>query len=326
MIQYDNIKKAMGVDIAISTKMANAIYRWSKMYTNQAPWLAEDVKSLNLPASICSEMARLVTMENQIKVTGGQRAKLIDQWLNPFRSQLSNYTEYACSTGGVVFKPYLSPKGIEVDVVRAGDFFPVAFDSAGDITAVIFPEFKRMGKKLYTRLEYQALQGDTYTIVNKAFMSRRAIVRMDEIINIGQEINLEDVPEWSDIEPYVELHNADRSLFSYFRIPTANNIDPTSPLGVSVYARASDLIRDADEQYGATLWEYRSKETAIQAADEFFRHTRHGEVILPKGGDRLYRALGPGIMDGRGAPFFNAYSPKSVTRAFSTATTGSSRK
>ena len=120
MIQYDNIKKAMGVDIAISTKMANAIYRWSKMYTNQAPWLAEDVKSLNLPASICSEMARLVTMENQIKVTGGQRAKLIDQWLNPFRSQLSNYTEYACSTGGVVFKPYLSPKGIEVDVVRAG--------------------------------------------------------------------------------------------------------------------------------------------------------------------------------------------------------------
>ena len=127
--------------------MANAIYRWSKMYTNQAPWLAEDVKSLNLPASICSEMARLVTMENQIKVTGGQRAKLIDQWLNPFRSQLSNYTEYACSTGGVVFKPYLSPKGIEVDVVRAGDFFPVAFDSAGDITAVIFPEFKTDGEK-----------------------------------------------------------------------------------------------------------------------------------------------------------------------------------
>lgn len=316
MIQYDNIKKAMGVDIAISTKMANAIYRWSKMYTNEAPWLTEDVKSLNLPASICSEMARLVTMENQIKITGGQRAKMIDQWLNPFRAQLSNYTEYACSTGGVVFKPYLSPKGIEVDVVRAGDFFPVAFDSAGDITAVIFPEFKRMGKKLYTRLEYQALQGDTYTIVNKAFMSRRAIVRMDEIINIGQEINLEEVPEWSDIEPYVELHNADRPLFSYFRIPTANNIDPTSPLGVSVYARASDLIRDADEQYGATLWEYRSKETAIQAADEFFRHTRHGEVILPKGGDRLYRALGPGIMDGRGAPFFNAYSPEIRDQSF----------
>lgn len=45
------------------------------------------------------------------------------------------YTEYACSAGGIVFKPYLSDSGIAVDVVRAGDFFPVAFDSAGDISA-----------------------------------------------------------------------------------------------------------------------------------------------------------------------------------------------
>lgn len=316
MIQYSNIQKAMGVDIAVSHKMARKIYQWSKMYINEAPWLNDEVRSLNLPAAICSEMARLVTMESEISITGSGRAEYIGGSLKNFFSELINYTEYACSAGGIVFKPYLSGKGIEVDIVKAGDFFPVEFDSAGDVTAAIFPEFKRQGKNLYIRLEYQALKGDTYTIINKAFVSRKALVKTDNIINLGQEIRLEEVEEWKDLEPYVELHGADRKLFSYFKIPLANNIDTSSPLGVSVFARAVHQIRDADEQYGATLWEFRSKETAIQAADEFFRRTRSGEVVLPKGKERLYRAMGPGILDSKGSPFFNAYSPEIRDQSF----------
>lgn len=316
MIQYETIKQAMGVDVAVSQRMAQAIYRWSKMYINESPWLNDDVKGLNLPAAICSEMARLVTMESSINITGGSKAEMIKEGIQPFLNEISNYTEFACSTGGVVFKPYLSQKGIEIDVVRAGDFYPVEFNSAGEITAAIFPEFKRVGKNLYTRLEYHALYGSRYSIVNKAFISKKAMVKTDDIVNLGQEINLEEVPEWSDIAPYVEFQNADRMLFSYFKIPLANNTDIHSPLGVSIYARAVNQIRDADEQYGAVLWEYKSKETAIQAADEFFRKNRQGEVILPKGKERLYRAMGPNVMSRDGNPFFNAYSPEIRDESF----------
>ncbi|MDB8712122.1 phage capsid protein [Mediterraneibacter gnavus] len=316
MIQYETIKQAMGVDVAVSHRMAQAIYRWSKMYINESPWLNDDVKGLNLPAAICSEMARLVTMESSINITGGSKAEMIKEGIQPFLNEISNYTEFACSTGGVVFKPYLSQKGIEIDVVRAGDFYPVEFNSAGEITAAIFPEFKRVGKNLYTRLEYHALHGSMYSIVNKAFISKKAMVKADDIINLGREINLEEVPEWSDIAPYVKFQNADRMLFSYFKIPLANNTDIHSPLGVSIYARAVNQIRDADEQYGAVLWEYKSKETAIQAADEFFRKNRQGEVILPKGKERLYRAMGPNVMSRDGNPFFNAYSPEIRDESF----------
>lgn len=316
MIQYETIKQAMGVDVAVSQRMAQAIYRWSKMYINESPWLNDDVKGLNLPAAICSEMARLVTMESSINITGGSKAEMIKEGMQPFLNEISNYTEFACSTGGVVFKPYLSQKGIEIDVVRAGDFYPVEFNSAGEITAAIFPEFKRVGKNLYTRLEYHALHGSRYSIANKAFISKKAMVKTDDIVNLGQEINLEEVPEWSDIAPYVEFQNADRMLFSYFKIPLANNTDIHSPLGVSIYARAVNQIRDADEQYGAVLWEYKSKETAIQAADEFFRKNRQGEVILPKGKERLYRAMGPNVMSRDGNPFFNAYSPEIRDESF----------
>ncbi|MFR4146680.1 MAG: hypothetical protein ACLT1J_10415 [Mediterraneibacter gnavus] len=58
MIQYETIKQAMGVDVAVSRRMAQAIYRWSKMYINESPWLNDDVKGLNLPATICSEMCK----------------------------------------------------------------------------------------------------------------------------------------------------------------------------------------------------------------------------------------------------------------------------
>lgn len=316
MIQYENIKKAMGVDIAISQKMSEAINRWSKLYVNEAPWLKEDIKSLELPAAICSEMARLVVMEAKISISGSPRADMIAGYMEPFLNNLQIYVEYACSTGGIVFKPYVDNKGIAIDVVQSGYFYPVEFDSANNITAAIFPEFKRVGQKLYTRLEYQHFTGDKYIIANKAFVSRQAQVKTDNIINLGQEIPLEDVPEWKELASYVEFEHADRTLFSYFRIPIANNIDPESPLGVSVFARAVNQIKDADEQYGSAMWEFRSKEAAIQAADEFFKKNRKGEVQLPKGKERIYHAMGPNIQDHEGKPFFNVYSPEIRDESF----------
>ncbi len=315
-MQYENIQRAMGVDIAVSKKMSEAIYKWGKMYVNESPWINGEIKSLGLPASICTEMARLVTMESKITISGSARAELIAKYLVPFLSNLSRYVEYACSTGGISFKPYMDSSGIAVDVTKAGYFYPVSFDSAENITGVIFPEFKRVGKTLFTRLEYQQLSGDIYTITNKAFASRQAQVKNDNVINLGQEIRLEDVPEWEDIEPYVEFENADRTLFSYFKIPIANNVDPESPLGVSIYARAVDQIRDADEQYGAALWEYKSKETAIQATSEFFKHDRQGNAILPKGKERQYVDMGNNVADTDGKPFFNVYSPEIRDESF----------
>ena len=309
-MQYENIQKAMGVDIAISRKMSSAIYKWGKMYINEAPWLKEGVRSLNLPAAICTEMARLVTMESKISITGGPRADMIAKFMRPFLINLPRYVEYACSTGGITFKPYMDSKGIAIDVTKAGYFYPVSFDSAENITGVIFPEFKRVGKKLYTRLEYQQFSDGKYIIINKAFVSRKAQVKNDNVINLGQEISLVDVPEWSNIESYAEFRDADRTLFSYFKIPVANNIDPESPLGVSIYARAVEQIRDADEQYGAAMWEYKSKETAIQASSEFFKHDRQGNAILPRGKERQYVDMGHSVSDDNGKPFFNVYSPE----------------
>lgn len=317
MIQYESIKKALGVDIAVSPEMADAIYRWQRMYSNKPPWLSKDVKGLNLPAAISSEFARLVTNEAKIEISGSPRAEFIDEILTGFRSNLRKYVEYAGAAGGICFKPYPSGDTVAVDVVRAGNCYPTEFDSSGAMTGAIFPEFRRKGKKLYTRLEYHSLRDGRYTIENRAFVSTKAIVKTDEIVQLGTEIKLETVDEWADISPYEEFQNADCTLFSYLKMPLANNIDSDSPLGVAVYSRAEKQIQDADEIYGATLWEYKSKETAIQASNEFFKKNRQGEVLLPKGQERLYYPMGSNIADPTtGKLLFNVYSPDIRDQSF----------
>ena len=319
MIYYENIQQAMKVEIAISTDMAQKILLWNKMYENQAPWLdpSMDVMSCEIPSAICSEMATAVTMEARVCVDGDARAAFLDQELKKVKTDLSDIVEYACAGGGLILKPYISGQHIAIDYVQSDSFFPVAFDSAKQITAAIFPEFKHKGKWLYTKLEYQEYdaQTQTYRIRNKAFKSRKAAVKINDIINLGIEVSLTEVSEWADLEPEVIMTGANCPLFSYLRIPMANNTDRYSPLGVSIYSRAVKHIKDADQHYGAIMWEYRSKETAVQAGKDFFEKDREGHAIMPKGKERLFRDMGD-VSDKNGAPFFNVYSPEIRNESF----------
>lgn len=88
------------------------------------------------------------------------------------------------------------------------------------------------------------------------------------------------------------IKNIDRPLFSYFKMPLANTIDASSPLGVSVYARVSkDLLRKVDEQYSRILWEYEGSELGLDIDTDMLRKDIHGNPIMPHGKERLYRKL-----------------------------------
>lgn len=316
---YENVQKAMGVPVAESSTMSAAIMLWDLMYTNRAPWLNEEIKTLSLPAGICSEIATAVTMESRIELNAGDRmTEAIGKGFHQVIGDLSDIVELMSAGGGIVLKPYVSGDHVEVDYVRSGNVFPVAFDSGKEMTAAIFPEFIHKGKYTYTRLEYHEFNeaDGTYKIINKAFKGRKTAVRANDVSNLGDEIRLADVDQWADLEPEVILENATMPLFVYLRVPIQNNLEPDSPLGVSIYARAVDNIQQADEKWGATVWEYKSKETAIQAGREFFKtNLNTGEPILPKGKERLYTDLGD-VASRDGTPFFNVYSPEIRDESF----------
>ena len=300
MLNRTDIKKISGAEPTLSTEMINALQLWTAMYENKSPWLSADVKSLNLAAAVSAEIARLVTIEMRLEVDGSARANYLEDQLSGVMTRIREHVEAGAASGGMMLKPYVDGNMIQVDVIPAGNFYPVRYDSSGRITAVVFADQKVVGEWVYTRIEYHDF-GDTYIIRNKAFRSRTKD-------SLGGEVPLSFVDEWADILPEATLSGVMVPLYGYFRFPAANNIDASSPLGVSCFARAVDLIREADEQWSRLLWEFKSGERALYVDVSAFDLDKDGKPILPS--RRLFRTL-----HGMDTPtvgeegFFEAWSP-----------------
>ena len=126
MLTKTNIKDALQVDIAISKPMIDALSLWVKMYENDAPWLLnKDIKSLNLPAAIASEIAKSVTIEMEVKIEGSPRADYLAEQFKWVQEKLREKCEFMLAKGGLVFKPYLEGDQILVDYIQADQFFPI---------------------------------------------------------------------------------------------------------------------------------------------------------------------------------------------------------
>lgn len=290
-------------DNIASQRMMDAIELWIDMYKGNAPWLNSNPQSLGIPTLIAAEMSRLVTIEMEANITGSPMADFIADQLKPVLKDIRTNTEYACASGGLVFKPCISGtgEGLVTEVIQANSFYPFAFDNNLKITGAYFLYRKWDGKKIYSRLEKHELEGTNYKITNTAYESA-----FEEAL--GKECPLTMVEEWATIQPEVNISNIEKPLFSYFRIPLGNTIDLRSPLGVSVYSRAVDLIREADKQFQRLLWEYEGGELAIDASEDAFKRV-NGQPVLPEGKERLYRTNNLDSATTNGAALLSAWAP-----------------
>lgn len=217
------------------------------------------------------------------------RANYIREQFEKVKTSLRRQLEYGIAKGGFVIKPYVvfkdtKPEGsdadehngrqestdivpqIEFDYVQADGFYPISFDGSGKITEAAFIQRKIDKNDVYTRLEYHKLENNRVTIQNRLYKSHVKGSVLDSALSdndLGVEVPLSTIPEWSGLEREVIIDNVDRLLFAYFRMPEANTIDPYSPLGVSGYSRAVSLIEEADKQYSRMLWEFEGGELAI---------------------------------------------------------------
>lgn len=212
------------------------------------------------------------------------RAEFLEKQYKKLKRQLRRQLEYGIAKGGLIIKPYIvfdevdeSPAevsgvnaqgepvnaSIEFDFIHADCFYPLAFDASGKITEAAFVQTKVEKDTVYRRLEYHKWTGNKVEIINRAFRSSGAVENAMNSLDLGQEVSLSQIPEWKNLQPHTTIKNVTRPLFAYFRMPEANTIDTTSPLGVSGFSRAVKLIKEADLQYSRLLWEYEAGEMAI---------------------------------------------------------------
>ena len=99
-------------------RMQEAITEWLNMYLGSAPWIDEEGQSLGIPTVMAAEIARSVTLEMEMNINGDSpMAEFIAAQMKPFLSNIRSKVEYACATGGVIFKPYICDDGITIETV-----------------------------------------------------------------------------------------------------------------------------------------------------------------------------------------------------------------
>lgn len=305
MFSSKDLEDAMNLQPAISSKMKEAIELWEAMYKDESPWLNENdfpLKSLGLAAMIASEKARTATIEMDIKVTGdSELANFIKDFVeNKLVRTVRKNLEYGIALGGLVIKPYVyqgltGKYEVGLTYVKATDFYPLAFNSEGDVREAAFIDRIITKEDIYSKVELVKLVGTELHIVNRAFRTHTKDQQLTSInrSELGNPVSLSSIPEWANITENVVINDADSLMFAYFKMPQANTIDLCSPLGVSGFAKAVNLIRDADELYSDLLWEFEGGQLAIDvdrtAVNPMLDSTGRPMNVLPKLQDRLFR-------------------------------------
>lgn len=298
MLSKSTVEEALKVKTAVSFEMEAAMKLWLKIFTNNAPWLNEEVRSLQLGASIAEEFARLTTLEMKSEITGSVRADFINEYYQKVLEDLKSHLALYNAVGGGYLKPFVKNNRFYVDYVAQTDCKPLQFDSAGNITSMVFSSQITKGDKRYTRLEVHTLEDTNYTIENKAYVTESYNSSM-----LGREISLFEVSEWADLEPRTVIENIEKPLFAYYKVPLTNNIDAKTCLGVSVYNKAIDSIRKADVQASRLDYEYESAERSIYADIDALRNQegkeKRSKIVkaLNTGEDGFYKEFSPTLRD-----------------------------
>ena len=244
------------------------------------------------------------TYTDLVPIGNTERADFLSEQYKKLKRQLRKQLEYGIAKGGLVIKPYvIMPKSndsdieakpeIEFDFIQADAFFPLSFSASGrTITEAAFIQSKVSKDIVYRKLEYHKWENNVITVINKAFKSTNHTTEGDMSgIDLGQEVPLSEVSEWASLQDITTIKNVDRPLFAYFRMPDANTIDTSSPLGVSGFSRAVRQIREADEQYSRLLWEYEGGELAIDIDRDALKEVQGADGMYHTKPNRLQERL-----------------------------------
>lgn len=301
MFPAKTLKQVIGQDIAISQQMIEKIELWGAMYRGQAPWVDDQVDSLQIEQGICREFANVCLNEMESSISIDQMDKVYQMAIRDLNENL----QAGIAIGSFCIKPL---GGSAVEYVTADRFVPLSFDARGRLTSVVFIQVKRISEdNFYLRFEFHEWNQDqTLRIQNMAYHTSNPT-------SIGSPVELSVVDEWAALPEDVLYQGVERPDFGYYRNPIKNEID-NSVCGVSVFDSAISMIRKTDVQFGRLDWEFESGEravhvdvTALQAAPTLDSKGKT-KYVLPKLNKRLYRGLN--LSKSNGEELYQEYSPE----------------
>ena len=236
-----------GVETIESDVMKAALNDWVNIYQGKPDWTLPDdkgnvdIESFNFAKKLCNETARLTTLALGITVEGSARADWINGFMESYISRMKNEEcEKACAFGYIILKP----NGEGIDYVMPWDFCPTHATDGKVDGGIFFDHYHEPGDKwYYTRLEWQRFEDMSEDV--RIFRITNKTYKATGTNGIGQECNIKETV-WANLQEDVAYENIEQPLFSIFKMPLSNNIDMSSPLGVSIFSNAQKELKSLD--------------------------------------------------------------------------------
>ena len=217
--------------------------------------------TLNMGKKIPEDWANLLMNEKvSITLEGQKEQDFVDRVFdeNNFLVKSNEMQEAAFALGTVAFIPRVvgmeatetgpipgSASGIVMDYVTVEHIWPLAWQN-GIITECAFDSIVTVNGEQYCYLQIHHKVNDLYDIENRIYHYRND--------NVDAELALSDVPGFELVPPVVHT-GSNRRQFVIDRPNIANNFDD-SPLGISAYANAIDIMKGVDITYDSYVNEF----------------------------------------------------------------------
>lgn len=298
MIHHADIENIIGCKTLVSDQMQRAIEGWYDAAIEGLPLdQSPETLTLDLPARICTELARLTTLELEVKVEGSPRADWVSQQLQrvlaPRRRRIF---AVALALGSGVWKPYQSGRKLGVSFCNATGYFPVSHDVEGSLTEAVFIDTLQDGGNYYHRLEWlhvlekpKDLRDAELAQLEDAHLDPPERYPCVKVVNLafrsatrsalGSPEELSIRPEWDSIQPVAYLTGLEKLPVGYFVTPIVNTVDINSTLGAAMFEPARKQIIDADAQYTRLDWEYEGGELAVDVPEDYLKPSAAGQQL-----------------------------------------------
>lgn len=292
-INSSDIGKEFGVELITSDDMNNALRKWDNISTGKPPWknTADEIDTINMAKHIADTRAKLTTLDIGIAISGSTRADFLQKLADDLLKRLPDKIAEADRLGGIMIKW----NGETWDYVLPGNFGIAAKDDNGEIVGAIFASHTSQGKEHYTRLEYHRFEGrdengPLYVVTNKAYKNQ---IEGNKSI-LGAPVQLQSVAAWAHMQDKVVISKLEKPLFAYYRVPGANTVDSSSPLGLSVFANAITELKAIDIAVSRKNAEIEDSKHITFVGQTVIQNATNKGLELP----RFVKGLGLGINDG----------------------------
>lgn len=246
-----------------------------------------DKVHLNMCKRVCEEHASLTMNENvQIIIDGNNEKEYLlghDEMTgilgeNNFWTLSSSLYEIVCAlgTGGIelVLDKIIKTKDkllVDNNISRlklvmhdAFDILPISWDNNMKINEVAFLSSTKNGDKEIINLRLHILEKGQYVIYNRKIESQNGNYRLLQV-----DANDELVERF-------ETHS-DIPWYSILKLPIVNNFNLYSPLGLSVFANALDIVKTCDEGFNTLFNEYALGNKKVFYSKELLSHRQNSD-------------------------------------------------